>query len=116
MYRVSLGALFTPPKNTGGGVLLGDIDGDGKVDYLYIGSDGSITAWRNGGVGVPTFWQALGVVFDDSRGLTWTQFRLVCIYPVDVPVGGERVALCNLGRKLANRRRLILTEMVTRSQ
>ncbi|KIN00783.1 carbohydrate esterase family 3 protein [Oidiodendron maius Zn] len=77
--EVSLGALFTPPKITGTQgytTILGDIDGDGKVDYLYVGHDGSLTAWRNGGVGVPTVWQPLGVVFNDSRGLMWTQFRL----------------------------------------
>lgn len=70
--------LFTPPTISGShAIVLGDIDGDGKVDYLYFSSDGSLTGWRNGGVGVPTFWQSLGVVFDDSRGLEWTQFRLV---------------------------------------
>jgi hypothetical protein len=82
VYRVYLGVLFTPPflSNAQGFLtLLGDIDGDGKVDYMTISDDdGSITAWRNGGVGVPTFWQALGVVFNEGGGLEWSQFRFVC--------------------------------------
>lgn len=64
MCRVSLGVLFTPPAipsiNQGVAALVGDIDGDGKVDYLtWAAPDGSLSslrAWRNGGVGVPTFW------------------------------------------------------------
>ena len=81
MYRVSLGVVFTPPYITdaqGYLYLAGDIDGDGKVDYNVIGSDGSITSWRNGGVGIPTFFQSLGVVFNEGGGRAWTQFRLVC--------------------------------------
>lgn len=92
MYRISLGAIWTPPFITGGqgyASILGDIDGDGKVDYLHVGYDGSLTAWRNGGVGVPTFWQSLGVVFNDSRGLYWPNFRLVCICFVKIPLGAR---------------------------
>lgn len=90
MYRVSLGVLFTPPylgPSQAYQVLFGDIDGDGKIDYMSMNPvDGSITAWRNGGVGVPTFWQALGVVFNESGGLEPSQFRFVCASSVYTPL------------------------------
>ncbi|KAH8585657.1 hypothetical protein B0O99DRAFT_530303 [Bisporella sp. PMI_857] len=66
-------------SNQGYLVQMADIDGDGKVDYLTIGFDGSYTAWRNGGVGVPKFWQAMGVVFNEGGDLAWQHFRLVDI-------------------------------------
>ena len=83
-------------------VLIGDVDGDGKVDYWVVRSDGSIIAWRNGGVGVPTFWQSLGVVFDDSRGLVTSGFQLVRISPVNVPPSVECSAPSNIRKALAN--------------
>ncbi|KFX87170.1 hypothetical protein V490_08483 [Pseudogymnoascus sp. VKM F-3557] len=39
-------------------VRLGDIDGDGRIDYCLIGDDGNIRCWRNGGIGhKPDYWQ-----------------------------------------------------------
>jgi hypothetical protein len=91
MRRVSLGALFTPPLSLSSGfVKLGDIDGDGKADYVYFGDvipTGKVTAWRNGGVGVPTFWQSLGVIFEDQRLGIDVDWRLVCIYSIKVALG-----------------------------
>jgi hypothetical protein len=45
-------------------VRLGDIDGDGRLDYCAIDGQGDIYCWRNGGVGLaPTtkeggYWQS----------------------------------------------------------
>ncbi|KAF9880547.1 putative carbohydrate esterase family 3 protein [Colletotrichum karsti] len=42
-------------------VRLGDIDGDGRLDYCVVGDDGNIRCWRNGGVGkMPEYWQDMG--------------------------------------------------------
>jgi hypothetical protein len=115
VYRVNLGVLWTPAQYIGAQgflVILGDIDGDGKVDYMNIGYDGSITAWRNGGVGVPTFWQALGVVFNEGGGLAWQQFRFVCASSVTILPARVRVALCILKENWLISCRQILTGMV----
>jgi hypothetical protein len=60
-------------------VLLGDIDGDGRIDYMGIGDNGHISAWRNGGVGTALFWQYLGVVFDGSSMGDPAGFRFVSL-------------------------------------
>ncbi|OGM47389.1 hypothetical protein ABOM_002570 [Aspergillus bombycis] len=50
-------------------VRLGDIDGDGRVDYCLVKGNGDIQCWRNGGQkDAPTkefngYWQDLGTVF-----------------------------------------------------
>ncbi|KAK6844716.1 hypothetical protein PG995_014826 [Apiospora arundinis] len=46
-------------------VRLGDIDGDGRLDYCVINSDGSVNCWRNGGTlhDRAEYWQDLGTVF-----------------------------------------------------
>jgi lysophospholipase L1-like esterase len=54
-----LGVPYWVPANSGspiasglgpiGGVRLADMDGDGKDDYIYVGSDGSLTVYLNGG-------------------------------------------------------------------
>ncbi|KAL4860504.1 SGNH hydrolase-type esterase domain-containing protein [Aspergillus spectabilis] len=45
-------------------VRLGDIDGDGRLDYCLIAGNGDISCWRNGGTkDKAEYWQALGVVF-----------------------------------------------------
>ncbi|KAM7185430.1 hypothetical protein V8F20_011802 [Naviculisporaceae sp. PSN 640] len=42
-------------------VRLGDIDGDGRLDYCVVAGSGDIYCWRNGGVGEkPAYWQDLG--------------------------------------------------------
>ena len=42
---------------------LGDIDGDGRADYIAISSNGEIKAWRHGGVGVAASnWQDIGIM------------------------------------------------------
>ncbi|SPO03558.1 uncharacterized protein DNG_06241 [Cephalotrichum gorgonifer] len=45
-------------------VRLGDIDGDGRLDYCVTDFGGNIYCWRNGGLGdLPAYWQDLGLVF-----------------------------------------------------
>lgn len=45
-------------------VRLGDIDGDGRLDYCVIGGNGDIRCWRNGGVGDKAeYWQDMGIIF-----------------------------------------------------
>ncbi|KAK7980217.1 hypothetical protein PG989_012674 [Apiospora arundinis] len=46
-------------------IRLGDIDGDGRLDYCVINSDGSVNCWRNGGTlhDRAEYWQDLGTVF-----------------------------------------------------
>ncbi|KAJ6057366.1 hypothetical protein N7460_000640 [Penicillium canescens] len=50
-------------------VRLGDIDGDGRIDYCLVKGNGDIQCWRNGGQkDAPTnefggYWQDLGIVF-----------------------------------------------------
>lgn len=67
----SIGLVRTAP---GGGlaqtnVRLGDIDGDGRIDYCLVKGNGDIQCWRNGGQkDAPTsefggYWQDLGIVF-----------------------------------------------------
>ncbi|KAE8155227.1 hypothetical protein BDV25DRAFT_146356 [Aspergillus avenaceus] len=57
-----------------GNVRLGDIDGDGRIDYCLVHNNGDIQCWRNGGQGdAPTskykgYWQDLGIVFTGNMG------------------------------------------------
>ncbi|KAL2821315.1 SGNH hydrolase-type esterase domain-containing protein [Aspergillus cavernicola] len=45
-------------------VRLGDIDGDGRLDYCLIAGNGDISCWRNGWIDDRAeYWQALGIVF-----------------------------------------------------
>ncbi|KAF2115103.1 SGNH hydrolase-type esterase domain-containing protein [Lophiotrema nucula] len=62
---VQPGAAGTTPQN----IRLGDIDGDGRLDYCTMDSTGSFGCWRNGGVGdAPSYWQGIaqggGATFD----------------------------------------------------
>lgn len=42
-------------------VRLGDIDGDGRLDYCVVVGNGDIRCWRNGGVGEKAaYWQDFG--------------------------------------------------------
>ncbi|KAI1733454.1 hypothetical protein F4680DRAFT_454935 [Xylaria scruposa] len=52
-------------------VRLGDIDGDGRLDYCVINDDGSLHCWRNGGIlsDSAAYWQDLGVIFTTSQTL-----------------------------------------------
>ncbi|RTE69040.1 hypothetical protein BHE90_016583 [Fusarium euwallaceae] len=52
----------------------GDIDGDGRADYMIIDDSGNVHAWRNSGNTNTPFWQALGLRFTakgmgDMRGV-----------------------------------------------
>ncbi|GAM34923.1 hypothetical protein TCE0_015r02825 [Talaromyces pinophilus] len=71
-----IGQVMAAPGNnmTQTNVRLGDIDGDGRIDYCLIANNGDIQCWRNGGQGyAPTstyggYWQDLGIVFT-GKGL-----------------------------------------------
>ncbi|PQE23373.1 FG-GAP repeat domain-containing protein [Rutstroemia sp. NJR-2017a WRK4] len=39
-----------------------DIDGDGRADYIIVGSDGSLNAWLNVGPGDKPEWYPLGII------------------------------------------------------
>jgi hypothetical protein len=42
-------------------VRLGDIDGDGRLDYCVVAGNGDIYCWRNGGSGDnAAYWQDVG--------------------------------------------------------
>lgn len=42
---------------------MGDIDGDGRLDYCVAADNGDIYCWRNGGLGARAeYWQDLGKV------------------------------------------------------
>ncbi|KAL2064102.1 hypothetical protein VTL71DRAFT_4596 [Oculimacula yallundae] len=52
----------------------GDIDGDGRADFMIIDDSGNVRAWRNSGTSDMPFWQALGLRFTakgmgDMRGV-----------------------------------------------
>ncbi|KAL1610851.1 hypothetical protein SLS60_002522 [Paraconiothyrium brasiliense] len=57
-----IGLVFSVPKGySQGNVRLGDIDGDGRIDYCVVGANGDIRCWRNGGIGGnPEYWQEMG--------------------------------------------------------
>ncbi|RYP85137.1 hypothetical protein DL769_001041 [Monosporascus sp. CRB-8-3] len=53
-------------------VRLGDIDGDGRLDYCVIDNSGDVYCWRNGGIQHDRveYWQDLGRVFTaEGKGL-----------------------------------------------
>lgn len=60
-------------------VILGDIDGDGRVDYMLVDKNQEVIGFRNGGPtpGWPTHWQALGNVFHGSGAGKPSGWRLV---------------------------------------
>ncbi|KAF7589874.1 hypothetical protein BBP40_003586 [Aspergillus hancockii] len=66
-------------------VRLGDIDGDGRIDYCLIHNNGDIRCWRNGGhKDAPTkeyggYWQDLGIVFTGTGMGDITGVRFVDI-------------------------------------
>jgi len=44
-------------------VRLGDIDGDGRLDYCIMDGNNALTCYRNGGIGDrPSYWQDFGVI------------------------------------------------------
>ncbi|EMT69780.1 hypothetical protein FOC4_g10000905 [Fusarium odoratissimum] len=52
----------------------GDIDGDGRADYMIIDNGGNVRAWRNSGTSDTPTWQPLGLRFSakcmgDIRGV-----------------------------------------------
>ncbi|KAK2669954.1 SGNH hydrolase superfamily [Fusarium oxysporum f. sp. vasinfectum] len=52
----------------------GDIDGDGRADYMILDDVGNVHAWRNSGTSDTPFWQSLGLRFTakgmgDMRGV-----------------------------------------------
>ncbi|KAL4861182.1 SGNH hydrolase-type esterase domain-containing protein [Aspergillus spectabilis] len=66
-------------------VKLGDIDGDGRLDYCLIAGNGDIQCWRNGGQreapmsAYGGYWQDLGIVFTGKGMGDITGVRLVDI-------------------------------------
>ncbi|KAK5734764.1 hypothetical protein LTR17_008695 [Elasticomyces elasticus] len=76
----SMGVIKPNEGYKQGSVYLGDIDGDGRVDYMVVHSDGQIFGWRNAGVKAkPSFWQYLGQVFDGSGVGDHAGFKFVDI-------------------------------------
>ncbi|KNG81650.1 hypothetical protein ANOM_009765 [Aspergillus nomiae NRRL 13137] len=83
----SIGLVKDKPGNGLGqiNVRLGDIDGDGRIDYCLIHNNGDIRCWRNGGQkDAPTkeyggYWQDLGIVFKGKGMGDITGVRLVDI-------------------------------------
>jgi len=79
----NIGKIRDPPANGQmDRVRFGDIDGDGRVDYCYIASNGDIQCWRNGGTGnYPTTpWEDMGIVFTgknkgDIRGVRFVDIN-----------------------------------------
>ncbi|MFF2778346.1 FG-GAP-like repeat-containing protein [Streptomyces sp. NPDC058052] len=60
---------------TGGQVRFADIDGDGRGDYLVVGANGSVHAYRNAGTGTTVKWEDLGFIAAGSAGWTDSQVR-----------------------------------------
>ncbi|KJK61604.1 GDSL-like Lipase/Acylhydrolase family protein [Aspergillus parasiticus SU-1] len=83
----SIGLVKDKPGNGLGqiNVRLGDIDGDGRIDYCLAHNNGDIRCWRNGGQkDAPTkeyggYWQDLGIVFKGKGMGDITGVRLVDI-------------------------------------
>ncbi|KAL3471764.1 SGNH hydrolase-type esterase domain-containing protein [Aspergillus californicus] len=62
----TLGLYFENPLPglmTQENVRLGDIDGDGRLDYCLIAGNGDITCWRNSGTTDKGYWQRFYTVF-----------------------------------------------------
>ncbi|KAL5435439.1 hypothetical protein PMIN07_006470 [Paraphaeosphaeria minitans] len=63
-------------------VRVGDIDGDGRLDYCVIKGTGSLYCWRNGGTGDNPVWEPMAggdAVFDSSSIGAVGSIRLVDI-------------------------------------
>lgn len=57
--------------------LLGDIDGDGRLDYCVLNDNQDIQCFRNGGMGeMAGPWEDLGVVFTGKGLGDFRGFRL----------------------------------------
>jgi hypothetical protein len=60
---VSAGMVIVPAGYTRSQMRLGDIDGDGRVDYIGISDTNEIVAWRHAGIGVAaTSWEDMGIM------------------------------------------------------
>ncbi|KAL4797007.1 hypothetical protein BDV19DRAFT_387547 [Aspergillus venezuelensis] len=61
---VPKGDVASGVGSTAASLRFGDIDGDGRVDYLVVDSDGSVTAYRNqaGSSADEVIWQPLGKI------------------------------------------------------
>ncbi|KAF4854053.1 hypothetical protein CGCSCA4_v001725 [Colletotrichum siamense] len=74
----ALGQIKTAETSSRSNVRMGDIDGDGRGDYIVIDKLGTVTVWRNGWVDdKPKYWQALGTRWTDqyTRDITGVQFH-----------------------------------------
>ncbi|KQX50019.1 hypothetical protein ASD33_15425 [Streptomyces sp. Root1304] len=60
---------------TGGQVRFADVDGDGRSDYLVVGANGNVHAYRNSGTGTTVTWEDLGFIAAGSSGWTDSQIR-----------------------------------------
>jgi hypothetical protein len=73
-------------------VLLGDIDGDGRVDYCLVDAGGNVRCWRNGGQGDNVaFWQGFaeedgfgGIVFPTKNMGNRTRVRLRMCFSLSI--------------------------------
>lgn len=54
---------FAPAGYTRSNMRIGDIDGDGRADYIAISANGEIRAWRHSGLGVAgTSYEDMGIM------------------------------------------------------
>ncbi|KAK3070207.1 hypothetical protein LTR53_010855 [Teratosphaeriaceae sp. CCFEE 6253] len=71
--------MTVPAGHSQKNVLIGDIDGDGRVDYCVTADNGDIHCWRNAGVGDAHHWIDIGIVFQGKGMGDITGTRLVDI-------------------------------------
>ncbi|KFY70309.1 hypothetical protein V499_09272, partial [Pseudogymnoascus sp. VKM F-103] len=78
----SLGGIYksSPEGYTRDYVRLGDIDGDGRLDYCVVNNSNDVWCWRNGGLSDKAeYWQNLGKVFTGSKYVDGQKGRFVDI-------------------------------------
>lgn len=65
--------LFDKWEDDSGYVIIQDIDGDGKADYLYLEPDGALRAWKN--LGDDGF-ESLGIIAPGLNGIPGSKVHI----------------------------------------